>query len=172
VLITGASGGVATAAIQLADAVDARVLAITSAPYVEAVRSLGAERVYDRADPDFVRAIKKDTEGRGVDLIIDSVGEALWPACMRLLAVRGTLVCYGATTGPEVGLDLRHVFWTQLSIRGATMGSPAEFREALGFLFSGAAKPVIDDVLPLEGTREAHERLEAGGVFGKLVVRP
>lgn len=173
VLITGASGGVSTMAVQMARHAGARVFAVTSgADNVERVRGLGAHHVYDRSTEDWVRALKRDTSGQGVDVVVDSVGEVLFEGLVRSLAVRGRLVCYGATTGPAGGLDLRHLFWKQLEIKGSTMGTAAEYRAAMQLVFEGAVSAPIHAVLPLEQARDAHEMLEAGGVFGKLVLTP
>ena len=173
VLVTGASGGVATMAVQIARLRGARVLAVTSgARNVERVRALGADVVYDRLETDYSRAAWADTGKRGVDLILDSVGQALWAGNLRVLAPRGRLVSYGATTGRAAETDLAQLFWKQLSILGSTMGAPDEFRAAMALVFGGDIAPVIQEVLPLEQARRAHELLEAGGVFGKLVLTP
>lgn len=173
VLITGGSGGVSTMAVQIAVRAGARVHVVTSGDEnVARLRALGAHEVYDRSAGDWVAELKAATSGRGVDLAIDSVGEALWVPVLRSLAVSGRVVCYGATTGPRVTTDLRHVFWKQLSILGSTMGSPSEYRSAMTQVFRGALTAPIDEVLPLEKARRAHERLEGGGVFGKLVLTP
>lgn len=173
VLITGASGGVATMAIQVARLAGARVLAVTRGrDRVERVRKLGADLVYDRSDEDWPRAARRDVGRAGVDLVFDSVGGPTWGACLRLLAPRGRLVCYGATAGPRADAELAQVFWKQLSILGSTMGSPAEYRTAMGLVFEGRLTPVIHEILPLSDARGAHEALEDGGVFGKLVLVP
>ena len=96
----------------------------------------------------------------------------MWKGMLRSLGVQGRLVSYGATAGPRVELDLRHVFWKQLSIMGSTMGRPEEFRRVMRLVFEGAMAPVVDRVLPLEEAQRAHELLEAGEVFGKLVLVP
>ncbi len=172
-LVTGASGGVSTAAVQLGRRLGAEVYAVTSGrENADRVAELGADHVFDREEGDWVRALKSATHGRGVDLAVDSVGEAMWPGIVRSLAVMGRVVCYGATTGPKATTDLRHLFWKQLSILGSTMGSPEEFREVMQLVFDGTVQPVIDELLPLERLAEAHERLEAGGVFGKIVLIP
>jgi NADPH:quinone reductase-like Zn-dependent oxidoreductase len=171
VLVTGASGGVSTMAIQIARHAGATVHALTSGPgNVARVAALGADHVYDRLDGDWARVLRRETGGRGVDAIVDSVGEALFADLLRSLAVRGRLVCYGATTGSRGTLDLRHLFWKQLEILGSTMGSPAEFRDAMGLVFSGVIEAPIHEVRPLDEARQAHEMLEAGGVFGKIVL--
>ncbi|MGQ0562409.1 MAG: zinc-binding dehydrogenase [Gemmatimonadota bacterium] len=171
VLITGASGGVASAAIQIARHVGAKVLAITTGENVERVRELGAERVYDRTEAAFAKQLWADTGKRGVDVVFDAVGEALWEQNVRALARGGRLVVYGATSGPAAKLDLRVVFWKQIEVIGTTMSNRSEFEEVMRLVFSGALKPVIDVVLPLEKIRDAHERLERGDQFGKIVLR-
>jgi NADPH:quinone reductase-like Zn-dependent oxidoreductase len=172
VLVTGASGGVGTAAVQIARLCGARVYALTSEPHVERVRELGADVVYDRTADDFGRALWLDTEKRGVDVIFDSVGAPLFPTLVRSLARGGRLVVYGGTAGAKVDLDVRQLFWKQADIRGTTMSSRAEFEEVMRLVFAGRLHAVIDEVLPLDAARLAHERLEAGGVFGKIVLQP
>ena len=107
-----------------------------------------------------------------MDLCLDSVGQAIWSGLVRALAVGGRLVSFGATTGTRGEVDLRLLFWRQLSIIGSTMGTPAEFRAAMNMVFSGAVTPSVHAVLPLAEARQAHEMLEAGRVFGKLVLVP
>jgi NADPH:quinone reductase-like Zn-dependent oxidoreductase len=173
VLVTGASGGVGTAAVQIAHHAGATVFAVTSgADSVERVRALGADVVYDRSAGDFSRDLWKDTRKRGVHLVLDSVGEPLWETCVRSLAVGGRLVTYGATAGHQAKTDLRRVFWKQLSLLGTTMGTPAEFRAVMRLVFEGELAPVIHQVMPLADARRAHELLEAGNAFGKVVVVP
>jgi NADPH:quinone reductase-like Zn-dependent oxidoreductase len=173
VLITGASGGVSSVAIQMARLAGAEVYAVTSgAENAARARELGAQLVYDRDEVDWGRLIFKDTGKRGVDLVLDSVGEAVWPSCIRALAVGGRLVTFGATTGAAGNTEIRLVFWKQLSILGSTMGSPADYRNAMNLVFQGKVEPVIHSVLPLEEAGRAHEMLEAGEVFGKIVLEP
>ena len=173
VLITGASGGVSAMAVQFANAAGAEVFAVTSSEEnVRRVRELGAHHVFDRNTTDWGREIHRITEKKGVDLCFDSVGEAIWPGLLRGLAVGGRLVSFGATTGPAGRIDIRLLFWRQLSILGSTMGTPAEFRKAMDMVFRGTATPPIHAVLPLGEARRAHELLEEGSVFGKLVLDP
>lgn len=172
VLITGGSGGVATAAVQIARLAGARILVVTSGEEnCRRLEGLGAHQTLDRLAGDVRTLVKDATAPEGVDLVLDSVGEAFWGTLIRALAPGGRLVCYGATTGPRVETDLRHVFWKQLSILGTTMGSPAEFRRAMALVFEDAVEPVIHSVVPLEKVGEAHRLLEGGEVFGKIVVR-
>ena len=173
VLVTGASGGVATAAIQIAKLSGARVHAVTSGPAnVDRAKTLGADEAYDRLQVDFSREVWRDTGKRGVDIVLDSVGEPVWESCLRSLAVGGRLVSYGGTAGPTVASDVRIIFWKQLSILGSTMGSPEDFRRVMALVFDGELTPVIHEVMPLDETRRAHELLESGDVFGKLVLVP
>lgn len=173
VLVTGASGGVSTAAIQIARLAGATVYAVTSGPEnVRRVAELGADVVIDRLEEDFSRRVWEETGKRGVDVVVDGVGEAVWEGCLRSLAPAGRLVTYGATTGARGELDIRRVFWKQLRVIGSTMASRSEFEEAMRSVFAGRLQPVVDEVLPLDRIREAHERLERGEVFGKLVLVP
>jgi len=173
VLVTGGSGGVATLAIQMAVRAGALVYAVTSGPAnVSRVKGLGAHVVVDRLESDAPRAIWQETGKRGVDVIIDSVGGEQWNQWLRTLAPGGRLVCYGATAGARVEVDLRLLFWKQAELLGTTMGTPREYREAMGMVFDGSVTPVIDTVLPLAEARRGHELLEAGEIFGKVVLLP
>jgi NADPH:quinone reductase-like Zn-dependent oxidoreductase len=170
-LLSGASGGVSTAAIQVAKHIGATVFAVTSGPEKAArVRELGADHVIDRLESDFSKEVWKATEKRGVDMAFDSVGEAVWPDLLRTLARGGRLVTYGATAGPAGRVDIRLTFWKQLQIIGTTMSSVSEFNTVMSLIFEKKLKPVIDVVLPLEEAREAHRRLEARQQFGKIVL--
>ncbi|MGI9628386.1 MAG: zinc-binding dehydrogenase [Longimicrobiales bacterium] len=173
VLITGASGGVASIAIQIAKLTGTTVHALTSSDEnMERVRGLGADFAYDRRNDDWSKALYEQTGRRGVNLCLDSVGEAIWPQAMRALAVGGRIVSYGATAGHKASFDIRALFWRQLSILGSTMGTHVEFRRAMSLVFEGRIAPVVHTVLPLDEAARGHEILEAGGVFGKIVLEP
>jgi NADPH:quinone reductase-like Zn-dependent oxidoreductase len=173
VLVTGGSGGVGTAAVQIARRAGAEVHAVTSGPENRRrLEALGADAVYDRLAGDWAGPLREATGGRGVDVAFDAVGQAVWESCLRSLAVGGRLVTSGATTGAAGKTEIRHVFWKQLSILGSTMGTPAEFREVMGLVFAGRLEPVVHEVVPLEEARRAHELMEEGDVFGKLVIVP
>ena len=172
VLITGASGGVASAAIQIAKYLGAHVFAVTTGENLERVLALGADTVYDRNQGDYGKQLWRDTGKRGVDVVLDSVGSATWQTNLRSMARLGRLVVYGATTGPMAETDLRVLFWKQLEILGTTMSTHEEFCEVMDLVFSGQLQPVIDSVVPLSEARAAHERLERGEQFGKIVLVP
>ena len=173
VLITGASGGVGTAAIQIARRAGAKVFAVTGGvENVARTQALGADVAYDRFETAFSREVWRDTSKRGVDVVFDTVGEEIWPDCLRALSRGGRLVTAGATTGARGVTDVRLVFWKQLEILGSTMGTPAEFRRVMRLVFEGVFDPVIQEVIPLKDARRAHEILEKGSVFGKLVLVP
>jgi NADPH:quinone reductase-like Zn-dependent oxidoreductase len=173
VLVIGASGGTALAAVQIARMTGARVFAVTSgAEKAARIRELGADVVYDRAETDWSAALYRETGKRGVDVVVENVGAATWTGSVRSLARGGRLVTFGATAGPRVELDLRVVFWKQLQVIGTTMASRREFEDLLRVVFAGRLKPIVDSVLPLDEARQAHERLEAGGQLGKVVLVP
>ncbi len=174
VLVIGASGGTAIACVQIAVLAGARVFALTKGEEnVRRLRELGAAFVYDRGvEEEWAKALARDTGKRGVDVVVENVGAATWAGSIRSLARGGRLVTFGATAGPKVEIDVRALFWKQTEIIGTTMASRAEFEDLLRVVFSGRLRPVIDTVLPLDHARDAHERLEAGGQFGKIVMVP
>ena len=147
--------------------------ALTSGPAnVERVKALGADVVYDRLDVNFSKEVWRDTEKRGVDLIVDSVGEPLWEGCLRSLAVGGRIVSYGGTAGPAVMSDIRVIFWKQLSILGTTMGPPEDFRRVLNLVFEGLLVPVIQEVMRSKTPDARTSFSRRVEVFGKLVLVP
>jgi NADPH:quinone reductase-like Zn-dependent oxidoreductase len=173
VLITGASGGVGTAAVQVAARAGAKIFAVTGGEEnVKRTQALGAHIVYDRFEVDFSREVWRDTYKQGVHVAFDTVGEDIWPRCLRSLARGGRLITSGATTGSRGVTELRLVFWKQLEILGSTMGTPTEFREVMRLVFEGVFGPVVQEVMPLEDVRRAHQILEEGNIFGKLVLEP
>ena len=128
--------------------------------------------VYDREKVDFAREVWRDTDKACVDMVFDTVGEEGCQQCVRSLALGGRLVTSGATTGSRGITEIRLLFWKQLTVMGSTMGTPAEFRRVMRLVFEGSFDPVIHQVLPLDQARTAHEMLESGRVFGKLVLVP
>jgi NADPH:quinone reductase-like Zn-dependent oxidoreductase len=173
VLVLGASSGVGTAAIQIAKLFHCRV--ITTAgdeAKLERARALGADYGIDHYKQKISQQVRKITNQEGVDIVIEHVGAATWEESVKSLKSGGTLVTCGATTGPAVGLDLRHLFARQLSLLGSYMGTMGELHEVLGHVFAGRLKPVVDRVFPLRDIRAAHEQLEKSQMFGKVVLNP
>jgi NADPH:quinone reductase-like Zn-dependent oxidoreductase len=170
VLVLAGGSGVGQAAIQIARLRGARVLATAGPAKTDATTALGADLVFDHYAEDFSKSVKAATGGRGADIVIEHVGEATWDRSVRSLARGGRLVICGATTGHQAHVDLRHLFARQLSLVGSYMGRKSELLEAAPLLFEGKLQPIVDVVLPLGDAKAAHERLEAGQHFGKIVL--
>ena len=172
VLIWGIGGGVALAALGIAKLQGAHVIVTSSsdAKLAEA-RKLGADVTLNHTRQSVAQEARAHTDRRGVDVVIDNVGEATWEESLRALAKGGRLVTCGGTTGPRVVTDVRRLFWNQYTIMGSTMGTEAEYREIIRVLSRGQLRPVVDREYPLDGAREAFERLEQGRQFGKIVLR-
>lgn len=173
VLVPGAGGGVANAAVQIAKVLGARVIAVTSSKEkMRKAREIGADVVINYREEPFEKAAWEATEKRGVDVVVETVGEATWSKSLRALGRNGRLITCGATTGPKGETDIRYVFWRQLQILGSTMGTRAGLEKVLDLVWQGRLKPSVHQVLPLEDARTAHEILERGEQFGKIVLRP
>ena len=171
VLVLGASSGVGIAAIQIAKLFHTRV--ITTAgdeKKLEKARALGADHGINHYKQKISEEVKKITNKEGVDIVIEHVGAATWEESIKSLKPAGTLVTCGATTGPNVGLELRFVYSRQLSILGSYMGTMGELYEVLAHVFAGRLKPVVDRTFPLEDIRAAHEHMEKSQMFGKIVL--
>ena len=171
VLVLAGGSGVGQAAIQLARHFGARVFATSAPEKAQRTRALGAEQVFDHYSVDFSKEVRRLTDGRGVDIVVEHVGEATWDRSVRALATGGRLVTCGATTGFAASLDLRHLFARQLSLLGCYMGRFAELDSAAQLLFDGRVTPVIDEVFPLERAADAQRRLENKDQFGKVVLQ-
>jgi NADPH:quinone reductase-like Zn-dependent oxidoreductase len=172
VLIWGIGGGVASAAFTIARALGASTVVTSSSPdKLARARELGADVVLDHGQDDVVAAVR-DATGGGANVVVDSVGDATWRRSLDAAGQDGRIVVCGATTGPNPPAALHRVWWKQLSILGSTMGTRADFEGAYDLVASGRARPVVDSVLPLSEARAAHERLEAGEQFGKIVLVP
>jgi NADPH2:quinone reductase len=172
VLVLGASGGVAVAAVQICKMLGARVYAITSSPEkMEAVRSIGADFAVDRKTGNPFEEVMKLTGQRGVDVVIENVGASTWPESQKALCKGGRIVTYGRTTGREAITNLSLLFWNEQTHIGSTMGSLADFQSVMQKVFSGEIDPVVDSVFPFEQAREAYAHYERGEQFGKIVLK-
>jgi len=173
VLILSAGAGVGTACIQIAKMCGARVFATASTDEkVEKCKAIGADVGINYAAKPFDTEIRRITEKRGVDVVVDYIGKDTWQQSLRSLRRGGRLVTCGATTGYDPVEDLRHIFFRQVEILGSTMGSMAEFDEVTRCVFRGQLKPIIDRVMPLADAAEAHRLIEARKTFGKIVLTP
>jgi len=173
VLVLGASSGVGIAAIQIAKLFHCRVIATAGDDSkLEKGRALGADYGINHYQQKISEEVRKITNKEGADIVVEHVGAATWDESVRSLKSNGTLVTCGATTGPNVGIDLRHLFGRQLTLLGSYMGTMGDLHEVLKHVFAGRLKPVVDRVFPLSETRAAHESLEKSQMFGKIVVNP
>ena len=172
VLVLGAGGGVNSAALQIARFAGCTVYATTSSQAkADKARELGADEVLDyRDDPKWSKAIYKLTGKRGVDVVVDNVGQATWKDSLRAVARGGRILTVGNTSGPVAETDIRFIFGKQISIIGSTMGSHQDYRDVMALVFNGSFQPVIDRVLPLDQGVEATAILERGEQFGKIVL--
>lgn len=171
VLVQGASSGVGSAAIQIAKLAGARVLTTVSSPEKAALaRRLGADVIIDRTRQNFPEIVKSETAGRGVQIVLEHVGQAVWKDSLKCLCHGGKLVTCGATTGPKVEIDLRFFFIREIQILGALLGSRGDLDRLLSLFDRTLLRPVLDRTFPLAELRAAHEYLAAGRQLGKVVI--
>jgi NADPH:quinone reductase-like Zn-dependent oxidoreductase len=173
VLVLAAGSGVGSAAIQIAKLWGARVIATASTDAkLAAARALGADETINLTDKELVSEIKRLTSRRGVDVVVEHVGASTFPKSVVACAKGGRIVTCGATDGFEPVLNLRHVFWRQLSILGSTLASKACLFEVVALMAAGRLRPVVDRVLPLADVATGHRLIEARAAFGKIVLVP
>ncbi len=173
VLVVGAGGGVNSMAIQIAKLAGATVYVVASnAEKAEGALRLGADTVLDRSEVDWGKEIYKLTAKRGVDVVVDNVGQATITTSMQAVVRGGRIAIVGNTSGPRAEIDIRFIFGKQISLIGSTMGSHQDFHDVLALLWAGKLKPVIHQVMPLSAGREAYRLLESGRHFGKIVLEP
>lgn len=171
VLIWGIGGGVAQQALQIAKMQGATVWVTSgSEEKLARARALGADDVINHRAVDVAKEVRARTGKRGVDVVVDSVGQATWKQSLGSLGRRGRLVTCGGTSGPLLETDVRRLFWNQWTILGSTMGTRREFTEAASAFAAGKLRVVVDSVVPLAQGRRAFERLASGEQFGKVVV--
>ena len=161
VLVQGAGGGVATAAVRLGTAAGLEVV-VTGRDAAKRERALGLGAAF-AVEPGARLPFR-------VDAVIETVGAATWAHSMRAVRPGGTVVVAGATTGPQPGAELARVFFSELTVVGATMGTKEDLVALMRFCVRTGVRPVIDSTYPLDRVREALARLASGGVFGKVVV--
>lgn len=171
-LILGASGGVGNAALQIASAQGAETYAVTSS--TDKVDRLKPWSTVVLHDPTFIfdTLVHEETSGRGVDLVVDHIGERTWQQSINSLAGGGRMVICGATSGAHASIDVRSVYQKHRRIIGAPMGNRRDFQQVTSFITQDKIEPVIEDVLPLTDLPKAHEKIENGDIFGKIVITP
>jgi NADPH:quinone reductase-like Zn-dependent oxidoreductase len=173
VLVQAAGSGVGSAAIQIAKLAGARVIATAGSDAKLALaQQLGADYTINYSTTNFGDEVSKITGGRGVDIVFEHIGESVWKDSLRCLARNGRLVTCGASSGPNVSLDLRFFFMRQLTVSGAYMGSRDELLQVVKLVERRELRPVVDRVFPLRETREAQRRMENREQFGKVVLEP
>jgi zinc-binding alcohol dehydrogenase/oxidoreductase len=169
VLVTGIGGGAATFALLIARHLGARVLVTSgSDAKLERARALGAEGGVNYRTDGWGKTLQAMCEG-GPDVIIDSAGRDAFPTLIDILKPGGRLVTFGSTTGSASTVEIRRIFWKQISVLGTTMGSPREFGAMLA-LFDGGPAPIVDRVFPMAAACDAHRRMDQGDQFGKIVL--
>src|SRR5689334_2129331 len=169
VLVWGVGGGLAGAANVIARALGARTI-VTSSSDGKLERT-DADVKVNHASDDVVEAVKAATDGRGAEVVVESVGEATWQRSLQAAATGGRITVCGATTGPNPPAALHRIWWKQLTVYGSTMGTKADFEGVYELVMASRAKPVVDEGFPLSEARAAHERMEAGDQLGKIVLR-
>jgi NADPH:quinone reductase-like Zn-dependent oxidoreductase len=171
VLLWGIGSGVASAAFVIARALGARtIVTSSSSEKLERARELGADAAVNHAEDDVAAAVKEATEGKGVDVVIEHVGEATWKTSLQTAGPNARIVVCGATSGPNPPAQLHRIWWKQLTIYGSTMGTKEDFEGAYELVARGAARPIVDRIFPLEQAAAAHEYLESGQQFGKVIL--
>ena len=173
VLIHGIGGGVALAGLQIAKLLGAEVIITSSSQdKLNRARSLGADYAINyRIEQDVARKVLDLTGGRGVDVVMDTVGAATWKTDFAAVRRGGRIVLCGVTTGAAAETPLAVLYWNQVSVLGSTMGSHEDFRLMLRAVTAAKLEPVVDSVLPLDRAAEAFARMEAGEQFGKIVLQ-
>lgn len=174
-LVLGGAGGVASLAVQIARLTGATVLATASSERkAAAVKALGADQVIPTAEgaEPISKQVRKLTDRRGVDLVLENVGAATWLESLKSCAKGGRIVTFGATTGATPQTQLQIIFWNQIDILGSTMGSRADLEVTLRLAAAGKLKGVVDRVVPMSEARAAFDALEGRQVVGKVVLTP
>ena len=169
VLVWGAGSGVGHMAVQIAKAMGCTVIATTGSDKKCVFASeLGADLVLNHYEDDLAGQIKQFS-GK-VDVVFEHVGSATWDTSMKVLNRGGRIVTCGATTGSQISVDLRHIFFKQQSILGSTMGDADSLTQVIKLVEEGKVTPRVDKTFPLEDIAKAHEYLENSEQFGKVVI--
>jgi NADPH2:quinone reductase len=170
IFVWGIGGGVAMAAFQIAKALGAKTIVTSSSDEkLSRARGLGATVTVNHVTGDVPAVVAEATEEHGADVVVEHVGEATWKTSLQVAAADGRITVCGATTGANPPAQLHRIWWKQLTVYGSTMGAKEDFEGAYDLVERKKVKPIVDEVFPLAQARAAHERLEAGEQFGKIV---
>jgi NADPH:quinone reductase-like Zn-dependent oxidoreductase len=172
VLCWGVGSGVGSAAFVLAKALGARVVVTSgSDEKLEKALALGADVAVNHATADVAKEVKAATGGRGIDVVVEHVGEATWKTSLSVAAQGGRIAVCGATSGPNPPAGLNRIWWKHLSILGSTMATREDFRGLLDLMERAGARPIVDRIFPLAEAADAHRYLEEQRQFGKVMLR-
>lgn len=172
VLVTGASGGVGSAIVQLARARGAVPIAVTAPGKEAALLEIGAQAVVTRGEGDFVEAVARASGGEPIDVVADLVAGPMFNDLLKILRPEGRYTTAGAIGGPVVRLDLRTMYLKQLELHGSSQGSRADFRRLVGYIEDRKIRPLVGGVYPLSDFHRAQTDFMAKNFVGKLVVTP
>jgi NADPH:quinone reductase-like Zn-dependent oxidoreductase len=173
VLVMAAGSGVGSVAIQIAKLMSARVIAVASTDAkLEKARQLGADEVINHRQQSIAKEVKRLTGGRGVDIVMDHVGTAVWEECFESLSTYGRFVTCGTTSGEEAKLNLRLLYGRQRTLLGSFMGSKGELLEILRLIGQRKVRAVIDSAFPLRDAAAAQRKMEDRDLFGKILLHP
>lgn len=171
VLIFGIGGGVSLAGLQLAKAMGARVFVTSREQHkLDRALALGADAAICSGTQDVAQEVMRLTGKRGVDVVFENVGAAVWDSALKSLVRGGRIVTCGATTGDQPGADLRRLFIRQLQVYGSTLGNLAELHALIRFCGRHALRAVMDQVFPIDEVHAALTRLASGQQFGKVAL--
>ncbi|RVI09047.1 Zn-dependent oxidoreductase [Sinorhizobium meliloti] len=172
VLVTGASGGVGSAIIQLARARGAVPIAVAGPGKEAAMLDIGAQAVVTRGQGDLAEAVEAASGGRPIGVVADLVGGPLFNDLLKILRPEGRYTTAGAIAGPVVQLDLRTMYLKQLELHGSSQGSRADFRRLVRYIEEKKIRPLVGGVYPLSEFHRAQTDFMAKNFVGKLVVVP
>ena len=173
VLVLSVGSGVGSAGLQIAKLSSCRVFATASSEEkLQVARQMGADFTVNYTQTDFSQFVLDLTNGRGVDVVLEHVGQATWEQSLASLAKNGRLVTCGVTTGNQGQIDIRKMYQKQLSLLGSALGSTPELRTVVQLANSGTLNPVVDRTLPLQQAQLAHQILEDRLNFGKICLSP
>lgn len=173
VLVHAAGSGIGSAAIQIAKICGARVIATAgSAKKLELARQLGADEVINYSEQDFAQEVKRITSKRGVDVVVEHIGEHTWEKSVASLSRKGRLVTCGATTGNEGKVNIWSLFAKEISLIGSYGGTRQDLADVLKLVATGQLKPVVHGTYTLDQLGSAQQLMESREQFGKLVITP